>query len=127
MARPTSSTVTVASGGAKSAFIDARALVALVQAQIPVVGMFAPSAVEALSAKLRWYASPDGSGSSEVPITDESGNDIVTTFAVDTAIELDVKRFLRWPYLLFEIVKADGTTAVNQAADRVFTLSAESL
>ena len=115
-------TVGVASGGAKSAFIRSQDLLDQVGGRRPMVSLVSPGTLEGTETTFKWYASLTGESGSEFPIYDEDGEATTGNVSTSRGFEINNERFYRWPYVMFELT--DGSSPVNQSAARTFQVVA---
>jgi hypothetical protein len=112
--------VTVPSDGsaAKSAMIATQELISGVEAPVTVVSLAFGSDLEGTEDRIRWYASLTGVAASEFVIKTGDDGAIAETLGVAAScgVEVDIERFLRWPYLVMEL--RSSSAAVPHGSDR---------
>ncbi|MCP4897597.1 MAG: hypothetical protein GY906_11550 [bacterium] len=121
-------TVTVPSDGSKSksAMINAKELLEGFEDPDPIVSLAFAADLEGTEAKLRWYFSLTGTADSELPIYKDGALAETSGIGTNRGVEVDIQRFLRWPYLVFEFITAAGA-AVPHTSDRDVDVVAASI
>lgn len=118
----TTVTVPLDGSSAKSNMIATEELISGVDAPVVVASLVFGTDLESTEDRVRWYASLTGAADSEFVI--KTGGNIAETLGVGAScgVEIDIERFLRWPYLVMEL--RSSSAAVAHSSDRAIQIIA---
>lgn len=118
----TTVTVPLDGSAAKSNMMTTEELISNADAPVLVASLAFGSDLEGTEDRIRWYASLTGVDGSEFVI--KTGGNIAETLGVGAScgVEIDIERFLRWPYLVMEL--RSSSAAVAHSSDRAIQIIA---